>query len=85
MARDSQRHGSGRYTPPHEEGEHAERKWPIVIAAACGLVGLVVIILNFLLVLPGSESSWYVIAGLVVLAVGLGFTLMIGSHRRSTM
>jgi len=83
MARDSQRRGGGRYTPPHEGGETRERRWPTVVAAACGLVGLLVIVLNFLLVLPGSESAWYVIAGLAILGVGLGFTLMIGSQRRS--
>jgi LPXTG-motif cell wall-anchored protein len=33
-------------------------------------LGVLVIIVNYLTILPGGASNWYLLAGLVLLAVG---------------
>jgi len=78
-SRPSNRKTVGRYVAPEARGKVTARRpvsedhsprwygWLIVALLA---VGMLVVILNYLAVLPGSVSSWYLIAGLVVMFAG---------------
>ncbi len=60
----------GRITPKKQretEASHAQFGWLIVQLMAFGII---VITLNYLSVLPGSVSSWYLVMGLVSLFSG---------------
>lgn len=61
---------SGRYTPPTPRTVRRSPKWygPAILSML--IVGMLTILLNYLTVLPGSVSSWYLIAGLVVIFTG---------------
>lgn len=59
---------SKRYTPPVPQSVKVSPQWvPVVMFVLLGL-GLATILLNYLGVLPGATSNWY-------LLVGLGFIL----------
>lgn len=59
----------GRYTPPKPRPEKSKSNLIyLILFIGLGLAGALMIILNFLLVLPGSQSGWYTIGGLVLLA-----------------
>jgi hypothetical protein len=69
----------GRYTPAEESGRYTppvpravRRSSPIFGAAILLLliVGVLMILLNYLTVLPGAVSVWYLIAGLVIIFGG---------------
>lgn len=66
--------GSGRYTPPVPTASRAPSpKWvPITMFSLWG-VGLLVIILNYMNVLPGSDggNGWYLVGGLVAILAGI--------------
>jgi pheromone shutdown protein TraB len=67
----------GRYTSPQEQGrvtvasEHPEEehspRWYGWMLLDLVIFGLLVIALNYLQVLPGATSSWYLLLGLVSL------------------
>ncbi len=61
---------SGRYTPPVPRS--VRRSSPLYGIAILVLLGggLLTILLNYLGVLPGSASTWYLVAGLAVIFVG---------------
>ncbi|MGC8465363.1 MAG: cell division protein CrgA [Acidimicrobiales bacterium] len=60
----------GRYTAPNRAAHRPSPKWlAYVMFSALGL-GALVIIVNFMAVLPGGESSWYLIGGIGLLAIG---------------
>jgi hypothetical protein len=61
---------SGKYTPPVPKGVRKSPRWfgPVVLALLIG--GVLLILLNYLSVLPGSVSAWYLVAGLVVIFGG---------------
>jgi len=68
--RPSRHVGQGsRYTPPkpHPERAAANKLYLVLFAALLG-AGVLAIALNFLLVLPGSQSAWYVLLGLALMA-----------------
>lgn len=79
MAKSNKRNTSGRYTAPEARGRITAAKpvgeqhspewfgWLIVQLLAFGLI---VITLNYLSVLPGAVSSWYLVIGLVSLFSG---------------
>ncbi len=83
MAKSTSKPGSrknvGRYVAPEARGkvtarrpvseDHSPRWYGWLIVALLG-VGMLTIILNYLSVLPGSVSSWYLIGGLVVMFAG---------------
>lgn len=59
---------SSRYTPPIPQSVKSSPPWvPVLVFTFLGL-GLAVILLNYVGVLPGDTSNWY-------LVVGLGFIL----------
>lgn len=65
---------SGRYTPPTAAASRAPSpKWvPVTMFTLWGL-GLLVIILNYMNVLPGSDggNGWYLVGGLVAILAGI--------------
>lgn len=59
---------STRYTPPVPQSVKVSPRWvPVVMFVLLG-AGLLVILLNYVGLLPGATSNWY-------LVVGLGFIL----------
>jgi hypothetical protein len=69
----------GRYTPPEESGRYTppvprtiRRSSPVLGATILAMLigGVLMILLNYLTVLPGAVSVWYLIAGLVVIFAG---------------
>jgi hypothetical protein len=60
----------GRYTPPVPRTKKVSPKWmgPLIIALM--VLGVVFIILNYMNVLPGGASDWYLVGGLGVILVG---------------
>jgi Cell division protein CrgA len=84
MAKSASKPGSrnknvGRYVAPEARGkvtarrpisdDHSPKWYGWLIVALLG-VGMLTIILNYLSVLPGSVSSWYLIGGLGVMFAG---------------
>ncbi|MGH9044682.1 MAG: cell division protein CrgA [Acidimicrobiales bacterium] len=70
--------GVGRYTPPEMSGRYTRptpkkvrHSGPLFGPAIVALivVGILVILLNYLTVLPGAVSAWYLAAGLVLVFV----------------
>lgn len=61
---------SGKYTPPIPKEVRRSPRWygPMVLVLL--ILGVLLILLNYLTVLPGSVSAWYLVAGLVVIFVG---------------
>lgn len=61
---------SGRYTPPVPRTIRRSPRWfgPAILLTI--VVGVLMIILNYITVLPGSVSVWYLIAGLLVIFAG---------------
>ncbi len=62
---------TGRYTPPVPRSEKVSPRWvPIVMFASLGL-GMLVILANYVSLLPGDEpSNMYLLAGLVLITIG---------------
>lgn len=69
----------GRYTPPEQGGRYTPpvprkvRRSPVWYGPALLLLlilGVLMILLNYLSVLPGSVSGWYLIGGLAMIFVG---------------
>lgn len=61
---------SGRYTPPVPRTVRRSPKWFGVLVLFLLIAGVLMIILNYISVLPGSVSAWYLVAGLVVIFFG---------------
>ncbi len=61
---------SGKYTPPVPKTVRRSPRWfgPAVLFAL--VAGVLLILLNYLTVLPGAVSAWYLVAGLVVIFLG---------------
>ena len=61
---------SGRYTPPVPKGVRKSPRWygPVVLALL--IIGVLMIILNYVTALPGAVSAWYLVGGLVVIFAG---------------
>jgi len=61
---------SGRYTPPIPKAVKSSPPWvPVLIGILLG-VGSLVIILNYLDVLPNGVQNYYLIVGLVMITAG---------------
>jgi hypothetical protein len=64
--------GSSRYTPPVPKYEKVSPPWvPVLMFALLGL-GALVILVNYLGVLPGGTENWYLVVGLVLILAGIG-------------
>ena len=62
---------TGRYTPPVPRSEKVSPRWvPIVMFTSLGL-GMLVILANYVSLLPGDEpSNMYLMVGLVLITIG---------------
>jgi Cell division protein CrgA len=62
---------SGRYTPPiPRQQRHSPRWFPVVLLGFL-VLGLMMIVLNYVNVLPGGTNNWYLIGGIGAIVVGL--------------
>jgi len=61
---------SGRYTRPVPKSVRRSARWfgPTVLLLLIG--GVAVVVLNYLTLLPGSVSVWYLVGGIVALFTG---------------
>jgi hypothetical protein len=62
---------SSRYTPPVPKIQKVSPRWvPVLMFVLLGL-GAVVIFLNYVGLLPGATSNWYLLAGLGFILGGI--------------
>jgi hypothetical protein len=61
---------SGKYTPPVPKTVRKSPKWFGALVLVLLILGVLLILFNYLTVLPGSVSAWYLVAGLVVIFFG---------------
>jgi hypothetical protein len=61
---------SGRYTPPVPKNVRKSPRWMGALILILLLGGVLMILLNYLSVLPGSVTVWYLIGGLVLFFSG---------------
>lgn len=64
---------STRYTPPTPASQKATFTAPWVVPVMFALlgVGIVMIVLNYMGLLPGATSNWYLIVGLAAILGGI--------------
>jgi hypothetical protein len=61
---------TGRYTPPTPKSQKESPKWVPAIMFTCLILGVVVIVVNYLDVLPGGTTNWYLLVGLGLITAG---------------
>jgi hypothetical protein len=61
---------SGRYTPPVPRSVRKSPRWFGAVMLVLPLLGVLGILLNYLSLLPGSVSVWYLVAGLALIFAG---------------
>ncbi len=62
--------GTGRYTPPVPKAQKVSPIWVPIIMFACLLGGMIMIILNYVSVLPKSPHNGWLLGGLGLITVG---------------
>jgi hypothetical protein len=62
---------SGRYTPPIPKEQRQSPQWFAPVLLGFLVLGLLTIVLNYVNVLPGGTSNWYLISGIGLIIVGL--------------
>lgn len=60
----------GRYTPPVPKEYKESPRWVAVLMFAFLVIGMLLIVVNYLGVLPGGASNWYLLVGLAFITVG---------------
>lgn len=61
---------SNRYTPPVPREELVSSKWVPIIMFTLLVLGMVVIVCNYLELLPGGAKNWYLLGGLGLITGG---------------
>jgi Cell division protein CrgA len=61
---------SARYTPPTPKSQKKSPVWMGILILALLVGGALVIILNYVDVMPASPTSWYILAGIGLIAAG---------------
>jgi Cell division protein CrgA len=61
---------SGRYTPPVPRAKKVSPRWVPVLMLVFLISGVIVVVINYLGVLPGGASNWYLVLGLGLIAAG---------------
>lgn len=70
VGRPSSATDSGRYTPPIPKEQKVSPMWvPVLMFALLGL-GVLVIVLNYVNLLPGDANNGYLLLGLVLITLG---------------
>jgi len=62
---------SSRYTPPTPRSVKQSPPWVPIVMFGLLLVGAIGIILNYLELLPGAASNWYLLGGLGMILGGI--------------
>ena len=62
---------SSRYTPPIPKEMKVSPPWLPVLMGALLVVGALMIVLNYLEVLPNAVSNWYLLGGLGMILAGI--------------
>ena len=62
---------SSRYTPPTPKSAKVSPPWVPVLMFALLILGGVLILLNYLALLPGATSNWYLFGGLGLILAGI--------------
>jgi hypothetical protein len=68
----------GHYTPPVGKYARQSPQWYGPAIVGLFVLGLLTIVLNYLAVLPGSTSAWYLLVGIVI--IFSGFAAMMRYH-----
>jgi hypothetical protein len=63
--------GSSRYTPPTPKEVKVSPPWLPFLMFGLLIVGALVIMLNYLELLPGATSNWYLLGGLAGILAGI--------------
>jgi hypothetical protein len=75
VTNDSEAHhstsASSRYTPPVPKYVKQSPPWVPVLMFACLIIGSLMIVLNYVGVLPGAVSNWYLVGGLGLIFAGI--------------
>ena len=61
---------SGRYTPPTPRSQKVSPVWVPAVMFTCLLLGVAIIVVNYLDVLPGGTTNWYLLVGLGLITAG---------------
>lgn len=61
---------SGRYTPPVPRAKKSSPAWVPVLLFSFLVLGVAAIVANYLTLLPGGPSSWYLLGGLGLILAG---------------
>ena len=62
--------GTGRYTPPVPKTQKVSPIWVPILMFSCLILGMLMIILNYVDVLPASPSNGWLLGGLGLITVG---------------
>jgi len=62
---------SSRYTPPTPKYVNQSPTWVPVLMFALLILGTLMIVLNYIELLPGAVSNWYLVGGLVMIFGGI--------------
>jgi Cell division protein CrgA len=62
---------SSRYTPPTPKSVKVSPPWVPVLMFALLVVGALMIVLNYLELLPGAVTNWYLLGGLGLILGGI--------------
>ena len=62
---------SSRYTPPVPKSVKQSPRWVAVLMFVLLIIGALMIVLNYLELLPGAASNWYLLGGLAMILGGI--------------
>jgi len=62
---------SSRYTPPTPKSVKVSPPWVPVLMFGLLVVGALMIVLNYLELLPGAVTNWYLLGGLALILGGI--------------
>ena len=61
---------SGRYTPPIPREAKVSPPWVPLVMFGCLAIGVIIIILNYVNLLPGDANNWNLLIGLGFITIG---------------
>ena len=61
---------TGRYTPPIPKSDKSSPRWLAVVMLSLLIGGMLVVVCNYLGVLPGGAGNGYLFLGLALIAAG---------------
>lgn len=69
--RDAAPGASSRYTPPDEHLDRITAPWVVPVMFGLLALGVLMIVLNYMGVLPGGTDNWYLLGGLGLILGGI--------------